>query len=107
MKRNTEEFVMPEYQAVVGNIHILDSYKVSKHDFKEVIEKIAEDNPLCLVQKNRSMFSLKMEWATHNFLYKIGFEPDRTRDVDLNWPMKWWIQLAYEICGVLTWLFIA
>ena len=103
---NQRNVKMPEYQAVVGNIHILDSYKVSKHDFGTILRKISEDNPLCLVPKNRSIFSLKMEWTAHNFLYRINVERDRTRDVDLNWPMSWLVELIYKVFGVLVWLFI-
>ena len=58
-----------------------------------------------VVFENRSRFSLKMEWAVHNFLYKIHYKREQTKDVDLDDPCDHpeWI---YEILGCLVWIFI-
>lgn len=53
----------------------------------------------------RSIFSLKMEWICHNFLYNIGFERDRTKDVDLDNPAdhpEW----EYIVGGIFAWIFV-
>ncbi len=53
----------------------------------------------------RSMFSLKMEWICHNFLYCIGYKREQTKDPDLNNPCdrpEW----QYMVCGILVWIFV-
>ena len=97
---------MPDYVATTFDICIFDSYKVSKFKFRKILKQIINDNPNCIVPRERCMFSMTMEWATHNFLYNIGYERERTRDVDINVPVAWYYQAAYIACGVLSWLFI-
>ena len=89
-----------------NNIHIEESYDVSKKEFNLYIDTAMLINPSNLVTKNRSRFSLKMEWATHNFLYKIGLFKSHTADVDLNYPQKWYITALYCIAGMFSWIFI-
>lgn len=103
---NYKKKIMPEYSISCTNIHIIDSYAVSKKMFKTVLSTIKEDNPTNPVVLNRSMFSMKMEWATHNFLYMVNYERERTCDVDINWPMKFLQRMAYCLCGMFSWLFI-
>lgn len=87
----------------MANIHIDNSYMVFKCEFKPYLEDYHRDHPDCDVFK-RSMFSLQMEWATHNALYALHIARKRTKDVDLNYPNKWaWL---YNIIGVLVWIFI-
>ena len=53
----------------------------------------------------RSIFSLKMEWICHKFLYRVGYERERTKDADLDNPCdrpEW----QYIICGLLVWVFV-
>ena len=53
----------------------------------------------------RTLFSLKMEWICHNFLYAIGYKRDETRSVDLDCPCdrpEW----QYIVCGLLCWVFV-
>ena len=73
------------YNIDKNNIHIYDSYCVSKHDMLNVLYHIKTDSPYCDVW-NRSMKSLVNEWVVHNFLYKLGLYQDRTKDVDLDYP---------------------
>lgn len=54
----------------------------------------------------RSDFSLSMEWASHNFAYKLGIARKRTASVDLNYPQKWYVKALYTIVGLLGWIFI-
>ena len=87
----------------MSNIHIKDSYRISKHSFKAVLatynDKQAKD-----VKSHRSLYSLQMEWAVHNCLYSLGLYKNRTKDVDLNYPNKWaWL---YCIIGTLVYPFI-
>ena len=83
-----------------NNIHIRDSYKVkTKSEMKEMLYAIQHANPECNVFK-RSYNSMISEWRTHNRLYKLGFQKSRTKDVDLNWPLKWYVKLLYIIVGI-------
>lgn len=96
----------------MGNIHIVDSYKISKLNFGVVLDNReskarAEGNKDEIeVFDHRSRFSMKMEWTCHNALYGLGIARDRTKDVDLDYPQKWYMKVAYTVGGLLTWLFI-
>lgn len=93
------------------NIHITDSYKISKREFHNVLinrEYEAHWHNIeseIQVFEHRSRFSLKMEWAVHNFLYAIGYKRAQTKDADLDYPCDKpeWI---YCVLGCLVWIFI-
>ena len=38
--------------------------------------------------------------VTHNRLYRWGIKRDHTADVDLNYPLKWYVELIYRILGI-------
>ena len=83
---------------------ILDGWKVSKRDFQRELDGIKKNEGAIPIFR-RSDFSLKMEWAVHNFLYCIGYQRERTKDADLDNPCdkpEW----VYEVLGVLVWLWI-
>lgn len=83
---------------------IFDSCSVPKMDFQKTLNQIKAINgsqPIFL----RSDFSLKMEWAVHNFCYRVGYERERTKDCDFDLPCdrpEW----VYGLVGILVWLFI-
>ena len=87
----------------MANIHIEDSYKVSKNSFNTILATFVDSDSLS-VKAHRSPFSLRSEWAVHNFLYSLGLWRGKTKDVDLNYPNKW--EWLYCIIGALVWLFI-
>ena len=97
--------MMPEYSVSPNNVHIVDSYTVPKAQFDRVLGHIQNVAPDCEVWK-RSYTSLKLEWATHNFLYMLHMFRSHTKDVDLNYPQKWYITALYCICGAIGWIFI-
>ena len=97
---------MVNYTVTSDNIHIEDSYKISKKAFDSVLNSIQAVYPDCLVFKNRKRNSMKLEWAVHNFLYSLGVLKARTGSVDINWPQKWYVNWAYNIAGVMVWLFV-
>lgn len=83
-----------------NNIHIEDSYKVKeKSKMYEILYIIQHNHPECKVF-NRSYKSMIAEWRVHNRLYKIGYKRNRTKDVDINYPLKWYVELAYKILGI-------
>lgn len=91
-----------KYALSTSNLHIEDSYKVPAIDFREVLRYISDENPNAILFKARCIFGMQLEWAVHNFLYKIGFQRDRTRDVDLDYPQKWYYSVGYFLCGLLV-----
>ena len=95
-----------QYSLGVGNLHIADSYQIPGRDFKEILTDIKQSNPDAFLFKVRGICGMCLEWATHNFFYKIGFQRERTQDVDLDYPQKWYYRIAYPIIGTVVWLFI-
>ena len=95
----------------IGNndITIYDSYTVNKKLMNFVLDEIRAEvkkkGQSNAVLDNRSNASLKREWVTHNFLYSIGMFRSHTKDVNLNYPQKWYIRWGYNIAGVLFWIF--
>lgn len=84
-----------------NNIHINNSYKINKRkDIKNVICMLKEKYPKNNINK-QSTFLLTQEWAVHNLCYSLNIFRDRTKDVDLNYPKKWYIKFIYSILGFL------
>ena len=94
-----------EYHVSSNNIQLKSSYEVRKADFERELAVIREQHPESLVW-NRSMESLKLEWAAHNAFHALGLVRKQTADTDLNWPQKWFIRLGYAVAGTLAWPFI-
>lgn len=88
------------YEVSLNNVHIQDSYKItSKSEMAEILYAIQHKHPECNTFK-RNYKSLIAEWRAHNRLYKWGYETRRTGSVDLNYPLKWYVELAYRILGI-------
>lgn len=105
-KVNYQDIVMKtKYTITEDNLHIVDSYLVSKHKFDDVYEAALVTNPYSHVWY-RSKDSLNREWATHNLLYTLGLFRSHTKDVDINYPQKWYISLAYDVFGFFAYLII-
>ena len=88
-----------------NNIHMESSFEISKEDFESELKMLREQYPDSLVW-NRSMDSLKREWAAHNALHAMGIARKQTAHADLNWPQHWLIRLGYDIIGTIAWPFI-
>ena len=93
------------YTVSPNNIHMESSFEISKEDFESELKTLREQYPDCLVW-NRSMDSLKREWAAHNALHAMGIARKQTAHADLNWPQHWLIRLGYAIIGTIAWPFI-
>ena len=94
-----------DYEVSSNNIKLKSSYEVSKDDFERELAVIREQHPDSLVW-NRSIDSLKREWAAHNAFHALGLVRKQTADTDLNWPQKWPIRVAYDLLGRVVWPFI-
>lgn len=97
--------MMYNIQVTKDNVHIENSVLYSKIYFRTILERIKKEHPGCVVFARRSVFSLEMEWTTHNFLYVLGLWRDRTKDVDLN-MLNMFVRWLYCLLGVSCWLFI-
>lgn len=83
-----------------NNINIRDSYTITKkEEMVEILYSIQHNHPNCQTFK-RSYKQLVAEWKTHSRLYKWGLFKSHTKDVDLNYPVKWYVQLIYNILGI-------
>lgn len=79
-------------------IKLLNSVDVRKADFlKELLglKDLYPDHPVW----KRTMKSLRKEWAAHNLAYALGIKRNKTRDVDLDYPQKWYVRFIYGIVG--------
>lgn len=93
------------YTIYDNNINIIDSQFVRKRYFKSTLEWINEKHPKSEVWK-RSIKSLKREWLCHNFLWSYGIARERVKDIDLNYPQKWYISALYWVGGFIVWSFV-
>ena len=94
-----------QYKVSPNNNQLKYSYESSKDVFERELEAIRAEHPDCLVW-NRSMESLKREWAAHNAFHALGLVRNKTADTDLNWPQNWLSRMGYTIVGSLAWRFI-
>ena len=94
-----------DYTVTPTNIHLESSFKVPKADFERELLSMREQHPDSLVW-NRSIESLKREWAAHNAFHALGIARKQTAHADLNWPQPWPIRLAYYLIGLAVWPFI-
>lgn len=88
-----------------NNVHIDGSARIPRREFGPVLDEIAALYPECQVLQKRSRYSLKCEWAVHNFLYNLGILRSRTGAVDLDFPAdqpEW----LYMVLGTVAFLFI-
>ena len=94
-----------EYEVSSNNIKLKSSFEVSKEDFERELLAMRERHPDSQVW-NRSIDSLKREWAAHNAFHALGILRSQTAHTDLNWPQPWFIRVAYDLVGKVVWPFI-
>lgn len=104
---NTFEWKGKTYSYAIrnDNLHIVDSYTISKDDFNGVLNLLRGKHQNCQVWK-RTNKSLDNEWAVHNLCYCLGLWKSQTKDVDLNYPQTFWEKIGYGIFGPIAKLFI-
>lgn len=91
-----------EFEVSSNNIKLKSSYGVSKNDFERELLALRERHPESQVW-NRSIDSLKREWAAHNAFHALGLVRKQTADTDLNWPQNWFVRVGYAIAGTIAW----
>lgn len=91
-----------------SNIHIIDSYKAkTRKSMKKILNILREyldDSSITMKTPldYRSNNSMIREWITHNNLYKLGLYRDRVKNVDLNYPQKWYVKILYAIGSLIN-----
>ena len=74
----SNKFIDPNYK-------IYSSYRITDKDDRNAILNVLNIyNTSISFEFDRTIESMRVEWSIHNFLYKIGIEQNRTKDVDLN-----------------------
>lgn len=81
-----------------NRIKIYDSYGIPKAEMEKELLVLKSKYPSHCIW-NRKMKSLKLEWAAHNLLYSMKYKVEKTKDVDLDYPQKWYYKFAYFILG--------
>lgn len=90
-----------------NNIHIEDSHKISKKEFKSILNELRSKYSGNTVLMNRSNSSLIFEWSFHNLLYYFNIQQSRTGSVDLDYPQKWYEKIAYYLVGPISLILIS
>lgn len=110
MNNDNAEIPVIKYNVTEDNIHIENSYILTKEDrirqyiinLRDNIE-IAELN--CIVFQKRTIKSLTKEWIAHNVLYKLHIARSHTKSVDLNierWYRIWCYNIIYFVDKLLS-----
>jgi hypothetical protein len=81
---------------------IPDSADYNEKEVRKMLENLRKENPDHEKLKIRSDRSYVCEWATHALLYIIGIEPERTKDSDMQFELKKWVMLLYDIFGTIA-----
>ena len=82
-------------------VHIEDSYTVNKRSVMRDVIKDLKNTFSVPVLINRSTCSMVFEWVGHNNLYKLHIARSHTKDVDLEYPQKWYMSLVWFLLGLI------
>lgn len=99
--------MMIEYKFGSIAVKLYDSCNVSKKDFNTILNWLKNDVDTLDRLHERTIKSMRYEWAVHNLAYSLHIEEERSKDVDLNYHQEWWIKVLYGILGRIAVLFIA
>lgn len=81
-----------------NNTNILNSYRVKNiGDMIDILYKIQDKSESGMAVNKRSIWGMINEWRTHNLLYSLGIEKDRTKSVDLDYKQPWYMSVAYAL----------
>lgn len=88
-----------------NNINIKNSYKIDNRLEMEMILNVlkdeVKDEHLKSPFDKRDIKGMVREWVAHNNLYKLGYKRNRTCNLDLNYPQKWYAPIAYLISSLI------
>ena len=89
-----------------NNIHIENSYETkTRNDMQLVLNDIRAHHSLgycnVLLITDKSLIN---EWCAHNVLYHLHLFRKYTKDVDLNYPQRKIVEIAYSIISLSAFL---
>lgn len=91
-----------EVTILPNNTNIKDSYLVkSREDMKNILTQISLPNFSNYACDKRTIKSMIQEWCVHNLLYNLGVFKKKTKDVDFEYPQKWYVKIGYIILAPL------
>lgn len=90
------------YKVYKDNIHIENSYTIRNvSTMKYVIRYIMENIPSDYPVKQMKMTPMVLEWFAHNLLYRLNYQPERTKSVDLNIGESRMHKIGYFLMGII------
>jgi hypothetical protein len=78
---------------------VYDGYEYTNSEVKQAVKLIIEKRKELGLPVTRTESSYVNEWITHNRLYKLGIEKNRTKDVDLEENIDPKRNFLYSIFG--------
>ena len=91
---------------MAASIHIEGSSRRSRADFLAALPaKPFHTIEAALVMTCRSTRSLLREWAAHKLLYQLHILRSHTESVDLDYPQRLSVRIAYRIVGGIALIF--
>lgn len=86
-----------------NNIQIKDSYLITNDKHKEyIIDTILNSKEFAERKYTRSKKSYLREWKAHNFLYKLGIQKQRTKDVDFSEYELLFKRICYFLLSIIS-----
>ena len=89
------------YRILGDRVKLYDSFLVPKSKFGSELDKILHLHPSCRLWY-RSDKSIRREIAAHNLLYALHIRRSKTKDTDLEFEPKWYMNLAYAVVGTIA-----
>ena len=88
-----------EIEYTKNNTKVYDGYLYSNSEIEQVVKEIIRTRKELGLPVTRTESSYISEWKTHNRLYKLGIQRNRTRDVDLEEEINPTRNFLYSIFG--------
>lgn len=86
-------------------LNIYNSAKIKKIKHIKEVLKYLKTVPECKEIMVLPMWLLTAEWKTHNLLYNINYEPNRTQHLDIESKMPTIYKFGYVIASLFYWKF--
>jgi hypothetical protein len=90
------------FSATKNNIHIVNSYKITKKaDMNAIVKLIRAEALKNGLKYKRTNSSWVTEWRAHNYMYDKGMERARTASVDLDEKASRVVLASYKVMAAL------
>lgn len=90
-----------QYELSENNLKIYDSYLYRKKStMNEILDEIQKAHLESDIWKQRSRFGMICEWRVHNWFFNNFWYVQHTKDVDLEFPQKFYYKIAYFVASL-------